>query len=227
MFYKKIIIIAFSVFLFSSSAIASTFETNAKNWVENKGLELLSIFSNDDIQQRYEKIDSFIENHFDVKQIARFVLGRYFRQLDDKLKPRYYEVFEKYSMEVYKTLPLDFSPDISFEILGTKRENADKQNEITVEARIDNIGGNQDLCENCAQGEPINMEFRIKKQENKFLVFDVKMEGKSLLLSYRKQFSDMIQERYEDLYWFVDDLEKQAKQMEQSRKELSPKQKSY
>lgn len=175
------------------AAVLSTGEALA--FAETKGKELILVFQEPDLQKRYDVLDEMIKKYVDMDYIAKFVLGKYWRQMTTEQKERYRRIFERYGLAFYKTLPLEYAKNMVYEIKGAQAEG----NFVSVVANVKIYIGDE--------LQTITLTFRIHRPKNEIKIVDVKVAESSLLLSYRGKFYEMIAQSDEELDWFLDDFD--------------------
>ena len=110
-------------------------------------------------------------------------------------KLRYQDIFARYCLSVYKSIPLDFVGGINYEITTV---NVDDKYAY-VNSLID-IGNDQKFI----------VEFRLSKKDSKLKLVDIKLGESSLVLSYRNKIYQQLAELDEEIEWFLEDLEMQT-----------------
>ena len=83
----------------------------AKQWALNKGEQILKILSSKDLEYKYSELDKILYEDIDLDHAARFVVGRYWRQMSDEQKAKYVPLFKRYTAALYKSFPLDVPQD--------------------------------------------------------------------------------------------------------------------
>lgn len=81
-------LIIFSLCLFSAlpARAEAITETEARVWTQDKGQRLLNAFAETDLKKRYAELDTMFLNFVDLDYISKFVLGKYWRRLNEKGK---------------------------------------------------------------------------------------------------------------------------------------------
>ena len=175
-------------------------EEEAKEWVVTQGQKLLNVFGEPNLVKKYTELDEMMVQSIDLDYVAKFVMGKYWRQMDDSQKQMYQNIFKRYALSIYKSFPLDFETNhINFEI--TKVVPEDKK--TTVKAKINLQPPSPDKT------SPINdifVDFILHKQDEKIKIIDLKLGESSLILSYRSRFYEMIAQDDDDIVWFLEDL---------------------
>ena len=118
----------------------------------------------------------FLES-FDTRAIARFALGRHWRVATDAQKARYLDLFPTYVADIYAGR---LSNDAG-EVFVVLRERRRDTNRTLVNAEIRR-----------PDGGPLKIDFRLRRYPDGFRVFDVLVEGLSLVITKRDEFAAVI-----------------------------------
>lgn len=84
----------------------------AINFADTKGKELIQTFQEENLKKRYQLLDEMIIKYIDIEHISRFVIGKYWRMMTNEQKQLYKEIFTRYGLALYKTLPLEYAKNI-------------------------------------------------------------------------------------------------------------------
>lgn len=193
-YMKKIFILCLIPLLLAINSIAS--DISASKWINVKGREFLEIFAIEDAELREEKIEDMFNSSIDINYIAKFVIGRHWRDMSGEEKEYYLEIFPEYAISSYQSIPLVFNATDSFKIVNEKPLSKSGDFEIAVEIKIAEL---KDM-------EYSKLYFKVRKYDASYKILDVKTEAGSLLLVYRDKFAQMLKERNYDYMWFLDDL---------------------
>lgn len=168
----------------------------AEAFAQEQGDKLLSFFAEKDLKTKYQKLDNLFLNYVDLEYIARFVVGKYWRNMTSEQQSHYQQLFKRYATSVYKGFPLTFENRISFDIKSSRAEK-------------DDVFVTTDIKYAPQQGQPMNfdVEFRMHKTNGKIMLTDIKIGESSLILSYRNKFYQMIKSADEEMEWFLEDFE--------------------
>lgn len=205
---KKIfvlVVILFMVFVNVANASEATINL-AKSWTQSKGEELLNVFSIKDKSLKYQKLDALFNKYIDINFVARFSLGKYYRGLSGQQKNIYENLFRRYCIVSYKSLPLSFATEIKFDIISVKKENKSYviKTNINLPIELQKEDKNPDVY----------VDFYLVSNGNDFLIQDIKIMETSLLLSFRNKFTKMIFASNDEIDWFLDDFEALVDRME-------------
>ena len=210
-FFLQLIILTLGVMISSSVAATTIQPTEASNWVEEKGKLLLDTFGEQDLEKRYASLDKMFLNYVDLDYVAKFVLGKYWRQLSSEQQHSYRQLFKRYALSVYKSFPLEFdSRQIKYKIIS-----------VQAHGKYVDVATNITFKLNPTEPEEhkILLSFRLHKQQNKLQIIDLKIAESSLILSYRGRFYEMIAQTDGDLEWFLEDLEMITQSTEKQNQE--------
>ncbi len=128
--------------------------------------------------ERRTKIMSLIDSRFDYKEMSRISLGKYWRELDGQEMEEFTDVFSQLLKQTYIGRIEAYSDEkveYSKEIFGKK-----KKNRAMVFTNI------------LKNGKAIPINYKMVARNDQWLVYDVVIEGVSLVRNYRTEFSRII-----------------------------------
>lgn len=126
----------------------------------------------------YGAVSEIVLPHFDFEKMARWVLGKYWRQADAAQREAFTRAFRELLVRTYGTALLSYD-DQEVAYLPLHMAAGDKQ--VTVRTEVDQHG---------APSIPIN--YSLYLGEGGWKVFDVVVNGVSLVSNYRTSFSNEI-----------------------------------
>lgn len=198
--FLRVIILLFCLQLSIPAQAEIITDPEARNWVEDKGQQLILAFGEPDITKKYEMLDNMLVSFVDLNYVSKFVMGKYWRQMTTEQQNEYQELFQRYALSIYKSFPLDYDGEhIKFEIIKVMPEST----KTTVRTKIDMSAFVQD--ENSPLAD-IYVDFILRKDNGKIKIIDLKLGESSLILSYRSRFYEMIVKDDGDVSWFMEDL---------------------
>ena len=180
MSFFKIFILVLS-FIFSSVLLAE--DLGPQNLVRKTADDVLLVLkTNQEIQADKQKIYQLAEEkilpNFDLERISRLVLGKTWRSIDENQKQKFQAEFKTMLLRTY-AVALGKYKDQEIEFKPFRMEPDDKQ--ATVKTQIIQKGA-----------QPISVDYTLAKTENSWKVFDIVIEGVSLVTNYRSQFAGEI-----------------------------------
>ena len=114
----------------------------------------------------------------DLDRTSRWVLGKYWRQADTAQKERFIEEFRTLLVRLYASAVADLA-GVDIEYLPVQGEPNAK--DVVVKTRIPRDGA-----------EPIGVYYRMYNGEHGWKVYDVTIDGVSLVTTYRASFSRLV-----------------------------------
>ncbi len=126
-------------------------------------------------QARFRKI--FREN-FDLPTITRFVLGRYWSQATEAQRQEFQSLLEDYIVLANANRFKGYAGEM-FEV-----------NEVRLHGDEDAIVYTRIVRDTAA---PVRVDWRVRRPNNGFKIIDVAVEGLSMVLTHRNEFSTVIQ----------------------------------
>jgi phospholipid transport system substrate-binding protein len=115
----------------------------------------------------------------DFPWVGRFVMGRFWREATDEQKSRYLAEYQKFLILHYTSRFTDYTSG-TFKVTGDK---ADGDNEFTVSMQLQSDEPNS---------EPVLVDYRVRKEDQGFKIFDVIVEGVSLITTQRSEFAAVL-----------------------------------
>jgi phospholipid transport system substrate-binding protein len=114
---------------------------------------------------------------FDVDMISRFVLGRYWRAATKQQRSEYRQLFEDFIIETYSRRLNGYSDETL--LVGTVRALGEKGAMVSSQIRR-------------SEGPPINVGWRLRNKRGIWRIIDIEVEGVSLAVTQRSEFSTVI-----------------------------------
>lgn len=130
-------------------------------------------------EERARRFRELLDRDFDMPRIGRFVLGRYWNEANDQDKQQFLKLFEEYVVRTYAKRFSEYSGE-AVKITGSRPES---EVSTLVQSQILRPSG----------APPAKVDWRVRKVESGFKVVDVDVEGVSMVLTQREEFSSVIQ----------------------------------
>lgn len=141
----------------------------AMNTVAVKGL------SDDERARRFRTL--FVDT-FDLPEIGKLVLGRYWRVATPEQQQEFLRLFEDVQVYTWTRRFKEYSGE-TLDVLSVSPEG---ETDFVVESRIKR-----------EKLEPISVSWRVRKAGESFHVLDIKVEGASMAFTHRSEYSSVIQ----------------------------------
>jgi phospholipid transport system substrate-binding protein len=134
-------------------------------------------FKSKDRDQKISEISSIIGKIFDYDELSRRTLGREWRKLNPDQQKEFVELFKKLLQSVYADRLLAYSDQkVVFE-----KETMLKEGQAEVESYIV-----------LADGKRVPLFYRLTNKSGQWMVYDLVIEGVSMVMNYRSQFRDIL-----------------------------------
>lgn len=131
-----------------------------------------------DPKRLFELIDEVVLPKFDFERMSRWVLGRNWNAADAAAQEQFVYEFRRLLVRTYGTALLEYSNQRVNVLPATAEEGAG-----TVTVRTEVLR---------ADGRPIAINYRLHESGGEWKVFDVAIEGVSLVSTYRSSFADEV-----------------------------------
>ncbi len=149
--------------------------------------------------QRKQEFKQVVDTAFDVPRIGQFVLGRYWRTATDDEKQQFIKAFETYMIQVYWSRFNSYNGE-SFKVIGSQDDGSGNLQVTTNILRPDT--GQQ----------PVKVTWYLIKTGNTFKIRDASLEGVSQALTYRDEFSSILERANGKVSALTDQLNERTKQ---------------
>lgn len=134
-----------------------------------------------DPKKIYPLVESTVLPHFDFRKMSQSALGRFWRQASDEQKEGVTNEFRELLVRTYATALLGYSGQTIEYLPVQSAAGADK---VMVPTRITSGGS-----------PPIPINYRLSRTGSDWLVYDVVIDGVSLITNYRSQFTTLVRRK--------------------------------
>lgn len=189
------VFLVFALFIAPANAADNA---QAKAFIQNMGDEVIGYLVDDNIGQadRKDKLATVLKAHFDTKTISRFAMGQNWKTLSAEQQDEYRTLFEKMIVAIYSEKFAAYDGQ-QFEVDQAKAVN-DK--DYIVQSRI---------LQN--KGKDVTVSWQIRFKDDEFRIIDVKVEGVSMVLTQKSEFSSIIQRKGGNPAIIIDYLRQKTK----------------
>jgi len=187
---KKINVIFLALFMMLLVPICAAVTTTPppKKVIENTSTEMMAAIEAEkkalelEPTYIYELVNRIMIPHFDLPLMAKRVLGKHWRRADVQQRKDFTAAFQKLLVRAYAKSLVDYSEREVRYLPVRKKENAKA---IEVRSEISRPGKT-----------PLSVVYRLRlkttKKNTAWKVFDISVEGVSLILNYKSTFSKEI-----------------------------------
>jgi phospholipid transport system substrate-binding protein len=154
---------------------------DAASFIAQTGDSVLSLARDRSLPQTQfkQRLHTIADQDFDTPRIAEFVLGRYWRTASPTDRQQFVQAFEDYMVQVYATRFRQYS-GANFKVVGQRQQG----NTSMVTTEIDQANGQP----------PAKVIWQVAHTPNGYRITDVEIEGISQALTYRQEFSSVIEQ---------------------------------
>ena len=145
---------------------------------------------------REKRVREILENNFDIQTIGKFAMGTYWKDASDTQRKEYLDLFENTLVSAYTTRFEDYSGQ-ALKVHGFTNSGA---TDFIVASRVIQ-----------KDGPAINLEWRVRKEDSGLKIVDVVVEGISMSVTQRSDFSSVIQHGGGNIDTLLTSLREQSK----------------
>jgi len=124
------------------------------------------------------RFSDLYDEGFDAPAISRFVLGRYWKKTAKEERKEFMALFNKFVVQTYSAKFRHYSGE-TFEVTGTQPEGS---NVFIVSSKVLQPSGDP----------PITLSWRVSKTNGAYKIYDITVEGVSMAITQRSEFSSVI-----------------------------------
>ena len=177
----------FATLLFAFSATA---------WAQAKPEELVQTITNDilaaiksdkqlaagDKQKALKLAEEKVLPYIDFEEATRLAVGRAWSQANPEQKKKLVAEFRNMLVRTYSNA-IEAYQGQTLKVLPSRGGKSDAKDEATVRTQFVRAGG-----------QPLPIEFQMRKAEKGWKVYDISVEGISLVLTYRSEFDQVVKQ---------------------------------
>ncbi len=170
----------------------------ARNFIDALADKAIAALTVKDItrEERFRRFRVLLNEHFAVKTIGQWVLGRHWRQATKEEKQEYLRLFEDLIVDTYA----DRFKRYSGEKLAITDATLKGKKDITVSTLISRPAG----------GQPIRVDWRVRHVGEIKRIVDVIVEGVSMGQTQRSEFASVIRANGGGMKGLLDQLRRRA-----------------
>ena len=170
-------------------------EAGVEKFADNLASNALKIVNDPSLSTvgKQQKLESLFGKSVDIQWVAKFVLGKHWRTASDAQKKAYLKNYKQFVLKNYTSKITDYTGQ-NYSIKNV-RNDGDGEYVLTMELQNTN--------------EPnVLLDYRIRKNGAGYKIFDIIVEGVSLITTQRSEFSSVVSNK--GLDFLIDALAKKA-----------------
>ncbi len=183
LFNLRVLVICFALLM---SAPVHADVKGAQEFVEKLGDTTIETAKSTDlsVEDKEKKLIDLFENAVDTGWIAKFVLGQYWRDIDEEKQENYKNLYHKYLLQTYVPEFKTYT-DEKLKFLGSEQEY---ENEYIVKTEIVS-----------SEGKVYRVDYKVREDEKgNYKIFDIVAEGISLITTHRSEFGSIVSRKNVD-----------------------------
>ncbi len=194
---KYLLSLITTFFLATSLAVSAENMSEPQTLVKNASDKMLKALEDNEaeLEKSPDKIYSLVENilmpYFDFEKMSKLALGKNWRQLDQDQRVKFVEEFRLLLIRTYSTAMLEYTNE-EIRLLPFRDDVSKKR--VTVPMEVVQPSG---------PAIPLALSL-YENDDNQWKVYDVKIDGISLVTNYRSSFASDI--RNKGIDGLIDDL---------------------
>lgn len=152
----------------------------AREFIDGMAQRAIDFLGDADLtqEQKQSKFRSLLQDSFDMETIGRFALGRYWRVATPEQRKEYQRLFRDMVIKVYS----DRFKEYKGQKVETRSVRPDGEKDALVTSFI--------VPES---GPEVQVDWRVRYKDGKYRIIDVIVEGVSMSVTQRSDFSSVIQ----------------------------------
>lgn len=132
----------------------------------------------EDRQHVYTIVEQMIVPHFDFEKMSQWVLGKNWKAATPEEQVRFVGEFRTLLVRTYSSALMQYTDQ---EVVFLPSHSDTEAGTATVKTQV-----------NLSDGPPVPIDYRLYERSGAWKVFDVTVDGVSLVASYRTQFNEQI-----------------------------------
>lgn len=186
--------------LISSPSFAQSIPaSDAKDYAIKAGNKIIEVVeSKVSDEQKQATLISLLKDNSDTDYMAKFVMGKFFRQASKDQQKKYLQLYQDYVIYSYIPRFREYEGEKQQVFQALEKGN----NEYIVKTTITSLK---------AKNGKVNVDYRLLRSGNSFRIIDVIAEGVSLLTTQRSDFAAPLSQR--GVEFFLGKLEDKVKRL--------------
>ena len=169
-----------SLMLVNITSNTSHIGEGAQDFVQDMGQKAIGFLGSTEMSrdQKQAAFRNLLQNTFDMKTIGRFSLGRYWRTSTPAQRDKYQELFREMVTDVYSARFTEYKGHV----FSVRKNRFDGKKDTIVTSFV--------VPDN---GPEVQVDWRVRYKNSQYKIVDVIVEGVSMSVTQRSDFSAVIQ----------------------------------
>ena len=180
-------------------AQADEFADGARMFIEALTEDAITMLTGSDIsrEERAKRFRTLMNKNFSIRGIAKFVLGRQLRKASSEQKDKYLQLYEDLMVATYAERFAKYSGE---RLLVKRSEARSKKDAIVYTTMV--------KAKNAA--DPLKVDWRVRVKGDTYTIVDVMVEGISMIMTQKSEFSSFMKSSGGDFDTFLVELKKRV-----------------
>jgi len=163
------------------------------HFIASLGERVINVVTDDsaDPAAREKIFRDLFQNAFAVEDISRFVLGRHWRSATDEQRRQFQRAFEDYAVKTYASRFSQYSGE---KFVVKEAQPIGEQGDQIVGTVVERPSG----------GPPLRIDWRVRKLGDSWRIVDIHVEGVSMAITQRQEYTAVLQQSNGNLDALVD-----------------------
>lgn len=179
-YFLLVLLSAWTIGVSGGTARAAGEDGSPAAFIESLANKAIAALTTDSVprSERIVRFRKLLNEHFAVRTIGRWVLGRYWNKATDAERQEYFKLFENLIVNTY----VDRFTTYSGEQLTIVKTVPATESDVLVQSEITRPKGSQ----------PVSVTWRLRTMDGHFKIVDVIVEGVSMGQTQRAEFASVI-----------------------------------
>ena len=198
--FRQVILALAPIFFLAGGDARADATEDAVTFINDFGNRAIQELTGPDLTQSdlESRFRTLFEEGFDVTYIARSALGRFWRKANDEERKNYVSAFEDYMVQVYSAKFRQYSGQTFKADSGGPAPGGG--------INVDSTVTNPDKPET-------KINWTVENVDGKPKIRDIKIEGVSMVTSYRDEFAQLVLQNNGQVQGLIDTLRKKVEQL--------------
>ncbi len=163
----------------AAAASSDSSAADPSHFIKNLADQAIQVLStpNGSLRQREDKFRELLRNDFAMDKIGRFVVGGYWRKMDETQRARYQKLFSQWVLRTYSVRLGGYAGE-NFRVIKTTDAG---RRDVIVHTRIEREGGNG-----------FDANWRVRRVDDRLKIIDIYVEGISMAVTQRSEFESIL-----------------------------------
>ncbi|WP_142847448.1 phospholipid-binding protein MlaC [Telmatospirillum sp. J64-1] len=180
-------------------------EAEARDFIQTLASEALeAVVAPVPVPQKINHFRQLFIKGFDLPEVSRFVLGRYWRGSTPEQQQEFLSLFSEMTVLTWARRFMDYADQAGGTSIQVTNTTPDGEHGMLVETRVLRPGGQP----------PILATWRLRSTSGQWQVVDIVVEGVSMAITYRSEYSSVLRAQGGTMDGLLDVMRRRVAQMQ-------------